>query len=163
MKESTESDSLRRMAALCSVKEYCIRDIRQKIMLAGLTEEACGRIVDRLCAEKFIDEERYVNAYIRDKLQFAKWGRIKIRYELLGKGIPSGIVEQALDTINEPDYIATLKAILMQKQKQTKGKTPGEVYQKLFRFAAGRGFESREITPCLKEILGTNKDEDLFE
>lgn len=163
VKESDESVVLHRMAAFCSTKEYCIRDIRKKIITSGLTEEECERVINRLSEEKFIDEERYVKAYVKDKLRFAKWGRVKIRHELRGKEIPLSTIDAALEAIDEPAYTSTLTAILTQKKKSTKGKTPHEVYQKLFRFAAGRGFESRLIAFCLKKILNTDRDEDFFE
>lgn len=163
MKETTESIILHRMAAFCSTKEYCIQDVRKKIITAGLTDEECERIIQRLCSEKFISEERYVRAYVKDKLRFSKWGRVKIRYELLRKEIPATLIDPILDEANEQEYKSELKDILTKKRKSTKGKTPREVYQKLFRFASGRGFESQLIAACLKEILNTDMDEEYLD
>ncbi|WP_085535071.1 regulatory protein RecX [Massilibacteroides vaginae] len=163
MSNTTETTILQRMAALCSVKEYCIRDIRQKIKATDLTDEACERIIHRLCSEKFIDEERYTRAFVKDKLRFSKWGRVKIKYELRGKEVPSSLIENILNEIDETAYKTMLKEILIQKKKSTKGKTAQEVFVKLYRFAAGRGFESPFISACLKEILNTDTDEADFD
>lgn len=163
MTNTTETTILQRMASLCSVKEYCIRDIRQKIKATDLSDEACERIINRLCSEKFIDEERYTRAFVKDKLRFSKWGRVKIKYELRGKEVPSSLIENILNEVDEASYKAALRAILMQKKKSTKGRTGQEVFVKLYRFAAGRGFESPLISACLKEILNTEADETDFE
>lgn len=163
MKKTTESAILQRMATFCSTKEYCIQDIRKKIAASGLTEEECDRIISRLCSEKFIDEQRYVSAFVKDKLKFSKWGRIKIRYELQKKGIPTGLISTSLDEINEADYKELLKKALVLKKKSTSGKSPQDIYIKLFRFAAGRGFESAIISACLKELTNISADEGYFE
>jgi Uncharacterized protein conserved in bacteria len=163
MTATTETTILQRMASLCSVKEYCIRDIRQKIKATDLSDEACERIIHRLCAEKFIDEERYTRAFVKDKLRFGKWGRIKIKYELRNKEIPSLLIENTLSEIDETAYRAMLKDVLIQKKKNTKGKTEQDIFVKLYRFAAGRGFENPFISACLKEILNTEADETNFE
>lgn len=163
MKKRTESEVLHRMAAMCSSKECCIQDIRIKAKSGGLTEDESQRIIDRLCQEKFIDESRYVKAFVKDKLRFSKWGRIKISFELHRKGIPSSLIEEELRNIDETTYKNTLKEILIQKRKSTKGETPREISLKLFRFAAGRGFESPFISSCLKEILNVNTDENFME
>lgn len=160
---TTEITILQKMAAFCSVKEYCIRDIRQKIKAADLSDDACERILKRLCVEKFIDEERYTRAFVKDKLRFSKWGRIKIKYELRGKEIPASLIEQVLNEIDETAYKTLLKDILIQKKKSTKGKNKQDVFAKLYRFAAGRGFESPLISSCLKELLNTETDETYFE
>lgn len=163
MTNTTETTILQRMASFCSVKEYCIRDIRQKIKATDLSNEACERIINRLCSEKFIDEERYTRAFVKDKLRFSKWGRVKIKYELRGKEIPSSLVEKILGEIDETVYKDTLREILIQKKKSTIGKNGQEIFAKLYRFAAGRGFENPLISICLKDILNTDTDETDFD
>ena len=49
------------------------------------------------------------------------------------------------------------------KKKVTRGKDDREVYAKLLRFAAGRGFETRETSRCLKQLFNGNDYEDDFE
>ncbi|MDD4514863.1 regulatory protein RecX [Massilibacteroides sp.] len=163
MKETTESELLNRMASLCSMKEYCIQEIRKKTETSGLSADACERIINKLIAEKFIDEERYVRAYIKDKSNFNKWGRIKIKYELIRKGITPALSDTILGELDENEYRKNLKELLTQKKKSVRGKNAREVFVKLFRFAAGRGFESSLISSCLKEILNPDADDTYLE
>jgi len=158
-KEETEAAVLNKMAALCSLKEYCVGDIRQKIADTGLTDETNERIIRRLCADKFIDEKRYVRAFIKDKFRFNQWGRVKINYALRNKGIQKTLIETELNAIDESEYNAMLENLIQSKMKSIKGKTPRELFQKLFRFASGRGFESWLIIPSLKKILNTENNE----
>lgn len=156
MKQLSETEMLHRAAAYCSAGERCIQDVQKKIEAAGLSKEENDRIIDRLVKEKFIDESRFGRSFVNDKLRFNKWGRIKISYELQKKRIPASIREEVLDSIDEQEYHEILFALLKSKQKATRGKDERDVYNKLFRFAAGRGFDSRDTTRCLKQLFKGN-------
>lgn len=163
MKQLSETEMLHRAAAYCSAGERCIQDVQKKIEAAGLSKEESDRIIDRLVKEKFIDESRFGRSFVNDKLRFNKWGRIKISYELQKKRIPASIREEVLDSIDEQEYHEILFALLKSKQKATRGKDERDVYNKLFRFAAGRGFDSRDTTRCLKQLFKGNDYETDFE
>lgn len=163
MKQLNESEMLHRAAAYCSAAERCIQDVEKKISEAGLSCEESERIIARLLKEKFIDENRFARSFVNDRLRFNKWGRIKIGYELQKKNIPTSIRSEALDEIDEQEYRDILLSILKGKKKITKGKDERDLYVKLLRFAAGRGFESREATRCLQQLFKGNDYEDDFE
>lgn len=160
MKEYTESEMLRRAAAYCSAAERCREDVRRKIEAAGLPAEATERILDRLVEEKFIDERRFARSFVNDKLRFNKWGRIKISYELQKKKIPADIREEALAAIDEETYRLILHDLLKTKKRGTRGKDERDLFYKLLRFAAGRGFESGEAARSLKQLFDTSAYED---
>lgn len=152
-KEFSESEMLQRMASYCSTSEHCIQEVRKKIDEAGLTDEASDRIIDRLLKEKFIDEARYARFFVNDKSRFNKWGRIKISYELYRKEIPSAIREEALAAIDEDEYRSLLFDLLKSKRRSVKGKDDRDTFNKLLRFAAGRGFESGIAVDCLRRLF----------
>lgn len=161
MKQLSEPEMLHRAAAYCSAAERCIQDVEKKIKVAGLTGEESDRIIARLLKERFIDESRFARYFVNDKLRFNKWGRIKISYELQRKGIPADIRAEALAGIDEQEYQDILFSLLKSKKKTTRGKDERDVYTKLLRFAAGRGFEGRDASRCLKQLFnGDDYDED---
>lgn len=156
MKQASESEMLHRAAAYCSASERCIQDVEKKIKAAGLTGEESDRIVARLLKERFIDESRFARYFVNDKLRFNKWGRVKINYEMQRKGIPFDIRSEALANIDEQEYQSILLSLLKSKKKATRGKDDRDVYTKLLRFAAGRGFEMREAGRCLKQLFNSS-------
>ena len=163
MKQANEQEMLHRAAAYCSTAERCILDVEKKLEAAGLSKEENERIIARLLKEKFIDENRYSRCFVNDKLRFNKWGRIKINYELQKKNIPAVVRSNALSDINETEYQEILLSLLKSKIKSIHGKNERDVYGKLLRFAAGRGFESREALNCLKLLFKGNGYDDDFE
>lgn len=160
MKPLGEQEMLHRAAAYCSAAERCVQDVRKKIEAAGLTPEENERIVARLLKEKFIDENRFAKSFVNDKLRFNKWGRIKIGYELQKKNIPSAIRNEALDEIDEQEYLEILTSLLKSKMRSVKGKDARDTYYKLLRFAAGRGFQPQEASRCLKRLLDSSMYDD---
>ncbi|MDR1201461.1 MAG: RecX family transcriptional regulator [Tannerellaceae bacterium] len=160
MKQQSESEMLYRMAAWCSLAERCTHDVQKKIANAGLSPDAQERIIARLLKEKFIDENRFASSFVNDKLRFNKWGRIKIAYELNKRKIAPDIRMEALERIDEQTYQTILLTLLKAKKKITKGTTDRDVFNKLLRFAAGRGFESKETISCLRLLFKGNDYEE---
>jgi regulatory protein len=156
MKQKSESELLHSMAAWCSLAERSMQDVQKKIAATGLPPDAQERIVARLLKEKFIDEDRFARSFVNDKLRFNKWGRIKIAYELTKRGIAPAIRMEALGCIDEQTYRDILLALLKAKQKTTKGANERDIFTKLLRFAAGRGFESKEAVSCLRLLVKGN-------
>ncbi|MDR0536544.1 MAG: RecX family transcriptional regulator [Tannerellaceae bacterium] len=155
-----ESEMQHRMAAYCSSGERCKQDVEKKLSTAGLSSDACERILTRLIEERFIDELRYTRSFINDKLRFNGWGRIRIKWELKRKNIPQEIIFEAMRNMDEAAYITVLADLLASKKKSLRGKDEKDVYIKLQRFAVGRGFEYDEITKCLLQLFDGRRYED---
>ena len=145
----TADEVLYKLAARCSVSEQCLSDVEGKLAKYDLTEEEKTRILRHLVEEKYIDDGRYAEAYVRDKYRFNKWGRIKIAQGLRMKGIDRETIDTAMEAIDEAEYFDILRGLLQSKRRSTKGKNDYEVNGKLIRFATGRGFEFGAIRQCL--------------
>ena len=134
-----------KMAQLCSRSEQCSADIRKKIMAYEIVEEIVDEIIDKLIEEKFIDDERYIRAYVKDKFKFNKWGKIKIRYYLRAKGLSDDIIERGLKTIDEEKYKTLLIKTMKDKAKTIKKKNRFEKMGQIIRYTQSRGFEPELI------------------
>lgn len=151
----TADEILYKLAARCSVSEQCLSDIESKLAKYDLSGEEKTRILRHLVEEKYVDDGRYAEAYVRDKYRFNKWGRIKIAQGLRMKGIDREAIEAAMEVIDEEEYLSILRDLLKTKRKSTKGKSDYEINGKLIRFATGRGFEFAAIRKC----IGASADE----
>ena len=145
----TADEILYKMAAKCSTSEQCMSDIEAKLSSYNLTEEERTRILRHLVEEKYIDDRRYAEAFVRDKYRFNKWGRIKIAQGLRMKGIDSKTISTAMKAIDEAEYLDILRDLIKAKRKSTRGKNDYEINGKLVRFATGRGFEYAAIRQCM--------------
>ena len=150
----TADEILYKLAARCSTSEQCLSDIEAKLSRYDLTEEERTHILRHLIEERYIDNRRYAEAFVRDKYRFNKWGRIKIAQGLRMKGIDSDMIEAAMETINEKEYIDILRGLIKTKRKSTRGASEYEINGKLIRFATGRGFEFDTIRKCINDNVG---------
>lgn len=144
-----ETEALSRVAAYCAASEHCRTEIAEKLQRWGIAYDAIDRIVQRLVDEKYIDEERYCRAFIRDKYRFAKWGKMKIMQALQLKKIPSVTYRPFLNEIDEEEYLSILRDLLTSKRKSVRAENEFERNGKLMRFALSRGFEMEDIRRCM--------------
>ena len=163
MRQKSEPEILYLAASYCSMAERCIQDVRKKIRTACISSEVEERIIARLLKERYIDESRYCRSYVKDKFRLNRWGRIKICYELRGKNISANDIDEAVNQIDEDEYCSILYDLLKDKKRTTKGQTAQDVFNKLYRFAASRGFESNLTIQQLKKLLKASFDVDMDE
>lgn len=148
----TQSAAFDKAAFLCSRGEKCSFEVSEKLKLWGLSGEESELVIRKLVAEKYIDDERFARAYVKDKFRFNRWGKQKIAFMLHAKHVAAEIIEQAFEEIEGESYDEKLRQLLAEKMKTTKGKDPFDRKNKLVRFAMGRGFESAIIFRILKEL-----------
>ena len=148
-KETTEQEAYLQLAALCAQAEHCQQEMRDKMKRWEMAPEVQERVIARLIKERYIDDERYARAFVKDKIRYNKWGRRKVQQGLWMKHIDDDIQQRVLDEVDDTEYLAVLKPLLKQKAKSIKAENDYELTQKLVRFALGRGFTYDIIRQCL--------------
>ena len=148
-KEMTEQEAYLQLAALCAQAEHCQHEMLEKMRRWELSEEASRRVIDRLVKERYVDEERYARAFVKDKILYNKWGRRKVQQGLWMKRIDEAIQQRVLSEVDDQTYLTVLKPLLKQKAKSIKADDDYERNRRLVRFALGRGFTFDIIRQCL--------------
>ena len=149
-----------KMRRLCSRRDYCVSDIRKKLMvqLEGKTDEV-EQVLDALVREKYIDDLRYASAYARDKASISGWGATKIRYMLSSKGVSSETIALALEEIDSGKAQNRLDK-LMENKLRTLRDDP-QCRLKMLRFGLGRGYAYDEVSSVVDGLLKKMRDEEL--
>ena len=145
----TENDAYLTLAALCAQAEHCQHEMLEKMRRWELSDEAQARVMERLVKERYVDDERYARAFVKDKVRYNKWGRRKVEQALWQKHIDEDIRQRVLDEVDDEEYLSVLRPLLQQKRKTTKAQSDYELNQKLVRFALSRGFTFDIIRQCL--------------
>ena len=148
-KDMTEQEAYLQLEALCAQAEHCQQEMRDKMRRWELDETVQNRIIDRLIKERYVDDERYARAFVKDKIRYNKWGRRKVQQALWQKRIDADIQQRVLDEIDEKEYLDVLRPLLKQKRKSIRAANDYELNQKLARFALSRGFTFDLIRQCL--------------
>ena len=141
-----------RLRGLCSRREYCVDDIRQKALKALEGDaEAAAKVVETLVKDKYVDDLRYASAFARDKASIQGWGELKIRYMLSAKKISRGVIDQALAEIDAERASSKLRKLLDAKHKSLRDDPQRRL--KLLRFALGRGYSYDDASAVIEDLL----------
>ena len=149
MKQKTEQDAYLTLAALCAQSEHCQWEMLEKMRRWEMDEAAQARVMERLVKERYVDDERYATAFVKDKVRYNKWGRRKVEQALWQKHISEDIRQSVLNEMDDEEYLAVLRPLLKQKRRSIKAQSDYEMNQKLMRFALGRGFTFDLIRQCV--------------
>lgn len=151
--EALVKEVLVKITRLCSRSEQCSNEIRKKIINAGVEEDLADEMVQSLIEENYLNDERYVKAYVADKFKFNKWGKIKMRHYLRLKGLPDEVIAIGLDEIDKEKYKAVLIKTMKDKAKTIKKKNKFEKMGQIIRFTQNRGFEPELIHRYMNLVL----------
>ena len=149
MIQKTEQEAFLQLATLCAQAEHCRYEMDERMRRWGLDDEARSRVVERLVAGRYVDDERYARAFVRDKVRYNHWGRRKVEQALWQKRIDESIRQQVLDEVEDSEYVSVLRPLLRQKRKTTRAATEYELNGKLVKFALSRGFTFDVIRQCM--------------
>ena len=136
---------------ICSQREYCIYNIETKLHKWEVLVDDQHEIIDSLIKENYIDHDRYVPAFIKDKFTFNHWGKIKIRYYLKQKRIDDSTINKFINTIDELAYEEVIVNEINKKRNSVKGDDKFEINQKVARYVISKGFEADMVFEKLNE------------
>ena len=160
MKEVTEQGAYLQLAQLCARSEHCQHELTEKMRRWGMSNEAQARVMARLVGERYVDDERYARAFVRDKIRYNKWGRRKVEQGLWAKRIDDDIRERVLGEVGDDEYLSVLRPLLQQKRRSVKADSDYELNQKLVKFALSRGFTYDIIRQCISGDIDDVDEED---
>ena len=147
----TSSQRKLKIEKFCAYQERSHQQVRDKLYNLGAHSEEVENVIVNLIESGFLNESRFVEAYVRGKFRMKGWGRMKIRAGLSVHRIDKKMMQKALYLIDDDEYMDRLRKTIDQKLRGLKEKNPHKRKAALIRFAAQRGFETELIYQVLNE------------
>ena len=94
----------RRLRSIKELKDY----LKNKEEDTTITEE----VIDKLIDNKYLDDDRFTKAFIKDKLNFTNWGDYKIKNELKRLGVNEEIIYNNISNIDNNIYYERISKII---------------------------------------------------
>lgn len=144
---SLKGRALRYLAA----REHSRAELERKL---GPHEEAPGQlaqVLDELQAKDFISAARVVESVVNRRA--SRFGAARVRHELLGKGLDTALVQQAMQDLKATE-LARAREVWRKKFAGPAPDAAGRARQ--MRFLAARGFAAEVI----RQVLMQAGDED---
>lgn len=140
-RDKSTAEALQSLMRLCARAEKSSGDAMRLMRTWGVAEAERQGVLDRLVTQRFIDDRRYAEAYVREKSTLAGWGARKIAQQLRLKGVSKDIITEVLATLDSDDARTRLTDKLQRKLRTTKAATDYELRGKLLRYALSLGYE----------------------
>ncbi len=134
-------EALSRLQNLCSNQEKCTGDVREKLRQWNISGEEQEKIITSLKKDKFVDDHRFAEFFVRDKQNINKWGKEKIRFALKNKRLDEDLINEALTNLPSENFENAIRELLSKKARELDKYDSYEKKNRLIRFAAQRGFD----------------------
>lgn len=152
-KPKTAAQALASLMRLAARSEKSSGDAMRLMQRWRVPELERQGVLDKLIENRFIDDRRYAEAYVREKSRLAGWGARKIALQLRAKGVAQGIINEALRQIDDSDVQQRLCDKLRRKIKTTKASSDFELRGKLFRYALSQGYDYDQINQAIAQVV----------
>lgn len=149
----TAEQALASLMRLCARAERSSGDAMRLMATWMVPEGDRQRVLQRLIKDRFIDDSRYAEAFVREKSNLSAWGEYKIRATLRRKGIADEIINSALLQMPTEQNIERLTERLKRKMRTIKYDTTYQLKTKLIRHALSLGFSMDDVLKCVEEVM----------
>lgn len=133
----------------CAYQDRCTQEVRVKLKSYQLGDAEIEAILKLLQNDGFVNDERYVESFIRGKLRAKQWGKIKIRMHLLQKSLPSSLIDKYLNEVDESSFESNLQVVI-DKWGRQHGEITKENYPKICRYLLSKGYNYEQISRIVK-------------
>lgn len=152
----SDSEIISKIERYCAYQDRCTSDVLSKLKTLQVEGTAANEILKNLKAEGFVDDERFVQSFIRGKANVKHWGKIKIQLHLIQKGIDKSIIDKYIDTIDENTYQDNLQ-MTIEKWQRSHGHIVTENLPKLYRHLLSKGYGSADIMTAIKKTTQSDQ------
>ena len=111
-------------------------EVRLKLKKLSFNEDTIEEVISYFTKLGYIDDNEYVDAYIRQCMRLQNYSLFEIKSKLLQKGIKKDIIEEKLQALENSDY----ERELVEKLLNGKLKNMEDIKQKQYLYR--RGFKN---------------------
>ena len=139
---------------ILSGRQHSVHELRTKLTQKKLDEETIDKVVDTLITACFLDDAKFANAYIDERVR-KRVGINRIRAELFKKGVSREIINSALEHLDSQFVFKQAEELARKKLDSLKKRESDirKIKSKLFSFLTSRGYESDVVVKLINELV----------
>lgn len=128
-----------------NVRLRSIKEIKDYLLKKEEDTNLIDEVISRLIKMGYLDDRRFTEAYIKDKLNFTSWGDYKIINELNKLGISSLDIEDNIDLLND-DILNERMRKIIDKDIRTNKKYSGlKLKNKIYNHLLTSGYSKEKV------------------
>lgn len=148
-------DKLKRDNTICMLMDTSVKYIDRRLRsinelrdyLKNKEEDTIiiEEVIDKLIDNKYLDDDRFTKAFIKDKLNFTNWGDYKIKNELKRLGVNEEIIYNNMTSIDDNIYYERINKII-DKDISTNKKYSGiKLKNKIYNHLLTLGYSKEKV------------------
>lgn len=127
----------RRLRSIKELKDY----LKNKEEDTTIIEE----VIDKLIDNKYLDDDRFTKAFIKDKLNFTNWGDYKIKNELKRLGVNEEIIYNNISNIDDNIYYERINKIINKDISTNKKYNGIKLKNKIYNHLLTLGYSKEKV------------------
>ena len=137
-------------------RQHSTSELRIKLKQKRYETELINEVLDDLKKKNFLDDTKFAEMFVEEKMKLKLWGEQKLRSELVKRGIKSEIITDVLaNKISEEDKLNNAMIIASKKYDTFKNRKMDKdvIKRKLFTFLNSRGYNYDVIKEVYDELI----------
>jgi regulatory protein len=131
-------------------RELSEMQVRQRLARKGHEPQAIDEAVERLRAERALDDNRVAEAIARTETSIRRRGRVRVRMQIERAGISKETAKRAVDDVfGAIDDDALLQSSLTKRLRGRDTIEDDREFQRIYRYLIAQGFESDLVMQAL--------------
>lgn len=135
--------------------------LKQKMLQKGYDVVFIEKAIIKLKQNKYLDDERYSEMLIDNKINISKYGKKRIKEALYEKGINKEIIEDKINQLSDEDELERALIIGQKKLNTLIEQDTIKKKMKLTNFLIYKGFDYSIVKKTLEQLL--NEDIDIID
>ncbi|WP_416198449.1 MAG: Regulatory protein RecX [Sporanaerobacter sp.] len=127
-------------------------EIRNSMNSKGYSQDTIDNTIKFLKEQELIDDRRFAESFIKDKINFRDWGSYRLKQELFLKGISKDIVDDIIEEYCDDEFERAMN-LASKKITSYKNEDKNTIYRKLGGYLQRKGYSYDVVSKVLKEIL----------
>lgn len=139
------------------IKMRTLKELREYLLKKNFDINVIDNVLDRLVNEGYLDEKKYIDAYVNDKVNLTTWGPYKIKKNLEMLELDENLIEDKISSISDNVWKDKLEKIVNKKIKSMNNKSLSMIKNKLRLDLFNLGYDNSLIEEVLNNIYSNDE------
>lgn len=146
---------------LLSFRARSEKEIYDRMLQKGYEPSVIANTIHYLKEQRYLNDKDFAEMFIKDKFELNRYGRNRIKTELLKKGVSKKLVNDLMEEVIHPDReYETARELAEKKMKSYQRDSKNAQHRKLSGFLLRRGYSYDIVSKVVKELIHLSRDED---
>jgi len=137
-------------------RQHSTSELRIKLKQKGYETELINQVLDDLKQKNYLDDTKFAEMFVEEKIKLKLWGEQKLRSELIKRGIKSEIISDVIrNKVSEQDKLSYAMILASKKYDTLRNRNVDKdvIKRKLFTFLNSRGYNYDVIKEVCDELI----------